>query len=221
MQKWMCVLAVVLAAAGPAAADPVETAKTVGRGLGKVPLASAKEVMSVIDRLTAKTSPIATRVHGTGRRPQEQLLFEQEGMEVTLERHQDNWRGTVTVEVTVPIKATYGIDLRQLDRAAMRYDADRRLLRLKAPEAEVVAVEPDLAHLAVRPRYSGCRFRLTDDDTAQQLQLDLLRDDYPAAARAHAEAQRDGLRDRARQRLAEHIRRVLELAGVDVAAEVE
>jgi hypothetical protein len=171
--------------------------------------------------LTAAPSPVQTDVRGRERQAVERLVFEEEGMQVTLQAQESNWRGTVSVEVTVPLKASYGIDLRQLDRGTVSYDAGRRLLRLKAPDPDVVAVEPDLAHLGVTAHYGGCRFSLYDDDVAQRLQLRLLREDYPAAAREHAAAQRAGLRDRGRQRLADHLRRLLEAADLDVAVEVE
>jgi len=187
--------------------------------LRRLPAPGPLPLIQLLDLVTARDLPASVQVRQRGGRSLAKLLFRADNIDVTVSGAQANWRGTVSVKVTIPCRVSYAIDLNSLS-AELVGGAGRPLLKVRVPDqVEVVSVEPVLAGLQVEESFGGCRFGFFDGDEARAVQIRLLREDYPERARERAQAQ---AADSARKQGAYELQQVLRhlLAGLDGGVEV-
>jgi hypothetical protein len=185
----VCVSLVCLALAVPAA--PVAEAGPPGSRVlpRRLPAPGPLDLVQLLDAVTGRDLPSSVELRQRGGRSQARLLFRTDDFDVTVSGEQANWRGTVTVKVTIPCKVGYAIDLNSLSAEVVAFGPGR-LVRVRVPAAvEVVSVEPVLSRLEVEQSFGGCRFGFFDSDDALRVQNRLLREDYPEVARERASRQ--------------------------------
>jgi hypothetical protein len=214
------VLVLVVAEVQPIAADG-PTAKAPLRGIPLPGLDQAQLALKLVDRLTSQRPAPITRILSEGFTTEEAVVVAKETINVTLRGEETNWRGSVEVEMKIPCRVHYTVDLRDVPAARCRWDQQKQVLYVPMPPLRVYAVELIASKRDITVRFTRMRFGFYDSDTATEVENRLLKESFEdrvqemdAEKQSFAiQAGRDGLR--------QHLRRILQLAapGVEVIVE--
>src|SRR4051812_31822630 len=112
-------------------------------------LPSPNDVVRAIDSLTRKDSATTIDVKLGKTTTQGKLLVARTRVDVALERSSRNWRGRVTVAMTVPSDVNYSIDLTQIKPHHVRPDPDNGQLIVVMPTPQVEDITPLLQEIKV------------------------------------------------------------------------
>jgi hypothetical protein len=170
---------------------------------------SPSDVVKAIDALTRKDSDTTIDVKFGKTTAHGKLLVASSRVKVALERSSRNWRGRVTVVMTVPSDVTYSVDLTKIKPEHVRPDAANGRLVVIMPTPQVEAVTPLLHEVEVDNSYRKARFKLLDRDTSRELQNVMLREDYQGKARSKAEAHLPQAREEGKAALRSFLQRLL------------
>jgi hypothetical protein len=117
------------------------------------------DVVWLLDSLTRKDSTTRMEVKLGATVGQGKLLVARTRVEVVMERSSRNWRGCVTVHMTVPTAITYSVNLAAIRPEHVRPDAHHGVLVVVMPTPQVEEVTPLLAELKTDNTFGKCRFR--------------------------------------------------------------
>ncbi|MBY0228099.1 MAG: DUF4230 domain-containing protein [Gemmataceae bacterium] len=184
-------------------------------------LPGPSDVVSLIDALTTKDGKAGVRIKAGKLAGSGKLLVARLRLDVALDQSSRNWRGTVTVRLTVPSEASYVVDLADLKPEHVRFDEAAKTLRIRMPDPKVEQVSPDLSGVKREDKYTANRWRFLDARTGDKMQNALLRHDYQEKARKVAEASAPSARNEARPRVEAFLKTLLEKARPGLAVSVE
>jgi hypothetical protein len=190
-------------------------------GLELLGLSSPVDVVRLIDALTHKDSATTLDVKLGETVGQGKLLVARTQVEVALERTSRNWRGPVSVHMTLPSTITYTLDLTSLRPEHIRIDAARGLVVVAMPALEVEDVTPMLTELKAEDTYKGARFRRLDGDASRSLENTMLKEDYQTRARIEGEDRLLQVHEQARTALQDLLRTLLRPSCPGVQVRVE
>src|SRR4051812_47227705 len=172
-------------------------------------LPSPNDVVRGIDSLTRKDSNTTIDVKLGKTTSQGKLLVARTRVDVALERSSRNWRGRVTVAMTVPSDVSYSIDLTQIKPQHVRPDPENGQLVVVMPTPRVEAVTPLLQEIKIDNNYRTARIKFLDKDTSRELQNVMLREDYQGKARRKAEANLPQAREQGKAALEGFLQKLL------------
>jgi hypothetical protein len=170
---------------------------------------SPTDVVKLIDAITRKDTSTTVDVNLGNTVSQGKLLIARSRVDVTLERSSRNWRGRVTVHLTVPSDISYSIDLAEIRPEHIRLDSKQRTLIVQMPLPRVEDVVPVLGDVKTENKFKRCRFKRVDMSTSRELQNTMLKEDYLARAREKAQRQLPEIRLQGRGALQAFLMRLL------------
>jgi hypothetical protein len=178
------VSAALLFAAAPAQAQSPSTIATVLKVARKLPW---EDVISLLDDLgPGKTKPkVKARVRSL--LPQMRLCVYSAKVDVTVSDYSPGRLGKIEMELSMPADVDYIVDLRSLEPQHLKWDAKRKILRVKLPPVAVGNVCPRLDEEEVTTRFTGMRYYWFNAAARANLERKLRREDYRPAAREEAE----------------------------------
>jgi hypothetical protein len=171
---------------------------------------SPGDVIKVIDALTKKDSKTSVDVKVAQTTSQGKLLVARSRADVVMERSSKNWRGRVTVNMTVPTEISYSVDLSEIRSEHLRVDPLTKKLFVKMPPIRVEDVTPLLADLKSENSYKAVRHRWFDGNTSRDLQNVMLKHDYQHRARNVGEVELEKIQGSSKARLREFLQTLLQ-----------
>jgi hypothetical protein len=184
-------------------------------------LPSPTEVVRLIDTLTRKDSDTDVQVKLGKAVGQGKLLVSQMHVEVVMDRSSRNWRGRVTVHMTVPTNISYSVNLTAIHAEHIRVDPQQRSLIVTMPPPQVEAVTPVLPEMTAENTFKAARFRRFDGDAARDLQNAMLKEDYQLRARKEGESRLPEVRKQAQAAVADLLQTLLRANCPNIQVRVE
>ena len=190
--------------------------------LKKVPVVDAAgTLVQILDELTRKPGDLKVEAKVRNLLPSSKLQVGKSQLDISLSDSDPTWRGTVWVALEVPTTARYTVDLKKLDLKALRWDGQRRILRIKLPPVEVESVTAKQSDITVRATYSKMRFAFNDSDVASKLERGLMRNDYEPVAKRKAEGNLEAMQILGRTALEDLLQKLFKAANTEVTIKVE
>jgi hypothetical protein len=184
-------------------------------------LPSPSDVIKIIDALTRNDSSTTVDVKLGQPVSQGKLLVARTKVDVAMGRSSKNWRGRVSVQMSVPTEITYSIDLSKIRPEHIRLDPMKGLMIVTMPPPCVEDVTPMLTAVKSDNSYKACRFKFCDKGTSRELENAMLLHDYQARARQEGEKAAPQVREQGRARLQELLQKLLEGTAPGVRVVVE
>jgi hypothetical protein len=168
----------------PARAQSPSTVAAALKVASKLPW---EDVVSLLDDLgPGKTKPnVKARVRALV--PQMRLCVYSARVDVTVSDYSPGRIGRIYMELSMPSDVDYTVDLRSMGTEHLRWDAKRKILRVKLPPVAVGNVCPRLEEEEISTRFSGMRYYWFNGAAKANLERKLRREDYRPAAREEAE----------------------------------
>lgn len=152
---------------------------------------------------------------------QTKLVVAKSPITVDVTRTSENWRGMVSVRVTVPCDVSYAVDLSQLRQDDVQWDAKTKLMRLQMPRVEIDTVTPNLKERSTTSTYSGWRFKYYDGSVSSDLEDKLLDGVQNEARKLAREQVNSVIKSAARDKLQNFVRKMIQPAVPDAQVVVE
>jgi len=200
------------------AASPSVT-ETVLKVAAKLPWT---EVLALLDDLgPGKTTP-EVRAKVKDLIPQLQLRVHSARLDVSVKDVTPGRLGSIELELTMPADVEYIVDLKTMGPESLKWEAGRKILRVKLPPVVVGNVSPrlDEEEMSV-PRYTGVRYFWFNGAAKANLERKLRREDYRPAARAEAEKRLPDAVRAGRDQVKQLLKKLLLPIGSDVEVIVE
>jgi hypothetical protein len=210
---------VVLVPAPPARAASPGTVETVLKVARRVPWG---DLIALLDDLGPGKSTPEVRARVRKIIPQLQLRVHSARVDVTVKDVSPGRLGSIEMELSMPADVEYIVDLKEMGPEHLKWEAARKILRVKLPEVKVGNVSPRLDEEEVsEPRYTGMRYFWFNGAAKAHLERKLRREDYRPAAQAEAEKRLPDAARAARDEVRGLLKKLLLPVGSDIEVLVE
>ncbi len=209
----------LLLPAPPARAASPSTVEVVLKVASKLPWA---DVLALLDDLGPGNTTPEVRARVKDLIPQLQLRVHTARLDVTVTDRSPGRLGSIEMELSMPADVEYIVDLKTMGPESLKWEAARKILRVKLPPVIVGNVSPRLDEESVStPRYTGVRYFWFNGAAKANLERKLRREDYRPAARAEAEKRLPDAVRAGRDQVKNLLKRLLLPIGSDVEVIVE